>query len=240
MLGTRLFVHRKGGKETIPFVSLLPAALAYSATMICFTVANKLTTSANAILLQYSAPIWAALFGWVLIRERPHREHWIALVLVMGGLLLFFREGLTGGGLGGDLLAVFSGICFGANSVFLRRQKRGEPADALLLSNILAFFFCLPHIIRFPPAFTRGNIAAILFMGIIQIGLASILFAYGIKRIRAVQAMLTAVIEPILNPVWVLLVTGERPSLSALIGGAVIVGAVVFSSAAERQRNIRS
>jgi drug/metabolite transporter (DMT)-like permease len=232
MLGMRPFFRRRREKEAISLLSLLPGGAAYSATMIAFIIANKLTASANVILLQYSAPIWAALLGWALIRERPRREHWIALILVTGGLLLFFREGLAGGSLAGDVLAVFSGICFGANSVFLRMQKRGSPADAMILSQVITFFCCLPWIFRFPPVFTWGNTGAIFFMGIIQIGLASMLFAYGIKRTRAVQAMLTAMIEPILNPVWVFLVTGERPSPFALIGGGIIIGAVIFSSAA--------
>jgi drug/metabolite transporter (DMT)-like permease len=237
MLGVRPCFRRGREKEAFPLLSLLPGGAAYSATMIAFIIANRLTASANAILLQYSAPIWAALLGWALIREKPRREHWIALILVMGGLLLFFREGLAGGSpagntLAGDALAVFSGICFGANSVFLRMQKRGSPADAMILSHVITCLCCLPWIFRFPPAFTWGSAAAILFMGIVQIGLASMLFAYGIKRIRAVQAMLTAMAEPILNPVWVLLVTGERPSPFALIGGGIIIGAVLFSSLA--------
>jgi drug/metabolite transporter (DMT)-like permease len=103
--------------------------------MILFVTANKLTSSANAILLQYSAPIWAALFGWVLAKEKPRTGHWIALGAVLVGLLLFFREGLAGGAFFGDCLATLAGISFGLYSVFMRMQGEGNPAKALILSH---------------------------------------------------------------------------------------------------------
>jgi drug/metabolite transporter (DMT)-like permease len=206
--------------------------------MITFVVANKHTASANAILLQYSAPIWAALLGWVIAREQPHWEHWGALVCMAGGMLLFFKDGLAGGGFFGDSLAVFSGIFFGAHSVFMRMIKEGDPADAMLLSHIFAALFSIPFFFIYPPVITGGAVLAIVFMGVIQIGVASLLFAYGIKRVRAVDAMLTATIEPVMNPVWVLLVTGERPAVSALIGGGIIVAAVAAASLVGRRREL--
>ncbi|MDR0389559.1 MAG: DMT family transporter [Spirochaetaceae bacterium] len=216
-------------KKPHPFV-FWAGSVSYAATMLLFVIANKLTASANAILLQYSAPVWAALFGWALAKERPRREHWLALVVVMAGLVLFFRDGLTGGSLLGDLLAVISGILFGLNSVFMRMNKEGEPADIMMVSHFLTAAFALPFCFMYTPALTLPNMAAVLFMGIFQIGFSSVLFGYGVKHISAVQAMLTAMIEPVLNPVWVLLVTGEKPSLSALAGGCLIIGAVVVSS----------
>jgi drug/metabolite transporter (DMT)-like permease len=206
------------------------AGFAYSATMILFVIANKMTASANAILLQYGAPVWAALLGWLLAGEKPHAGHGIALVMVMAGLFLFFRDGLVSGSHTGDLIAVLSGVCFGANSVFLRMGKDGDPAGAMLLAHVLTAVFCLPFVFIYPPSLSPGPIGSIFFMGILQIGLASMLFSYGIQRVRAVEAMLIAMIEPVLNPVWVLLVTGERPAPSALVGGAIIVAAVLVSS----------
>jgi drug/metabolite transporter (DMT)-like permease len=210
--------------------------MAYAATMISFVIANKLTASANAILLQYSAPVWAALLGWALAKEKPHWEHWAALVLVMGGLLLFFKGGLAGGSALGNGVAVLSGICFGANSAFMRMQKEGDPADSMLTAHIITAAFCVPFLFLFPPVPGAAAVGAVLFMGFIQIGTASLLFAYGIRRISAVQAMLTAMIEPVLNPLWVLLVTGEKPAPEALLGGGIIVAAVLFSSIIGKQR----
>ncbi|MDR1430137.1 MAG: DMT family transporter [Spirochaetaceae bacterium] len=226
-----------GGRKPHPFV-FWAGGVSYAATMILFVIANKLTASANAILLQYSAPVWAAVFGWGLAKERPRAEHWAALVIVMAALVLFFKDGLSGGALLGDLLAVLSGILFGINSVFMRMNKDGEPADIMMASHFLTAAFALPFCFLYTPVLTLSSTAAVFFMGIFQIGLSSVLFGYGVKHISAVQAMLTAMIEPVLNPVWVLLVTGEKPSVSALAGGCLIIGAVAASSAVSARRII--
>jgi drug/metabolite transporter (DMT)-like permease len=148
----------------------------------------------------------------------------------MGGLVLFFKDGLEGGSSFGNSLALLSGICFALNSVILRLQKEGDTADALLLAHFLTVAAGIPFYIMHPPSFTAGNTAAILFLGIFQLCLASLVFAYGIKRVPAAQAMLTAAIEPILNPIWVLLVIGEKPAIVALFGGAIIIAAVLIST----------
>jgi len=218
---------------------LWAGAFSYAFTMLTFVVANKLTTSANAILLQYGAPVWAALLGWLLIKERPRWEHWGALVLVIGGLFLFFKDSLGSGAFMGDSLAAFSGILFGANTVFLRMLKNGNPRDSFLLAHIINTIIGIPFIFLYPPDLTVYSVSAIIFMGTIQIGLASALFSYGIKRISAVQAMLTSTAEPILNPLWVFIVTGEKPLPSALAGGAVIIAAVLSSSLIGLRRGVK-
>jgi drug/metabolite transporter (DMT)-like permease len=217
---------------------LWAGAIVYALTMQSFVIANKLTTSANAIMLQYSAPVWAGLLGWILIREKPHWEHWGALVCVFGGLALFFKDGLSGGAFLGDSVALLSGVFFGAHSVFLRMQKDGNPSDSMLLAHVLNFGLSIPFLFLYFPVFEAPALTAVLYMGIIQIGCASLLFSYGIKRVNAVQAMLTAMIEPVLNPLWVLVITGEKPALSAVIGGGIIITAVVTSSVIGKNREL--
>jgi drug/metabolite transporter (DMT)-like permease len=224
------------GKFRRDIGNTLAAGACYAGAMITFVIANKLTASANAILLQYSAPVWACLLAWLLHKEKPFWEQWGALVLVIGGMFLFFKDGLAAGSMFGDGLAVISGVSFGANSVFMRAQKDGDPADSMLVAHILTVLFAVPFFFIFPPLVRPSSAGAILFMGIVQIGCASLLFAYGIRRIPAVQAMLTASIEPVLNPVWTLIVTGEKPSISAVAGGTVILFAVVFSSVIGKKR----
>jgi drug/metabolite transporter (DMT)-like permease len=146
-------------------------------------------------------------------------------------MFLFFKDDLGGGNFFGDVLAVVSGFFFGVHSVFLRMIKQGDPANGMLLSHVLCALFSVPFFFVYPAVLSVGSAGAILFMGIVQIGVASALFAYGIKRVTAVQAMLTAMIEPVLNPVWVLAVTGERPTVSALIGGGIIITALALSTA---------
>jgi drug/metabolite transporter (DMT)-like permease len=219
----------KFDKSTVVNVLTLAACgLCYASTMILFVIANKLTASANAILLQYMAPAWTALLGWLVLRERLKWEHWCALVLVGTGMFFVFSSGLAKGSLLGDMTALVSGIAFAGNSVVLRLKKDNNPADILIFSHITCALFSVPFFFLYPPAINTSNIMSILFMGIFQIGAASALFAYGIKRVTAVQAMLTATIEPVLNPVWVFIVIGERPSLSVIIGGCLIITAVIF------------
>jgi drug/metabolite transporter (DMT)-like permease len=189
-----------------------------------------MTTSANVILLQYTAPIWTALLAWFIIKERPHAEHWFAMLLVSGGMMLFFKDSLGNGSLAGDLIAILSGIVFAANSVFLRMMKEDNPADGMILAHILTVLFCIPFLSVAPPVFNIKSVLAILFMGIIQIGVASLLYSYGMKRVSAITAMLILPIEPILNPIWVLIITKEVPSASAIIGGIIIIAAVLFAN----------
>jgi drug/metabolite transporter (DMT)-like permease len=187
-------------------------------------------------MLQYSAPVWTALLGWWLVKEKPHWEHWGALIMVVAGLLIFFRGSYGSGALLGDLIALSSGIFFGANSVFMRMMKDDNPQDAMLMAHVLNAAISIPFIILYPPSLTASGVLSILYLGTIQLGLASALFSYGIKRISAIQAMLTSTLEPILNPFWVLIVIGERPSTSALTGGGIIIAAVLFSSIIGKRR----
>jgi len=239
ILCVRIIIPPQKGVKNQPF-PLWAAAIAYALTMITFVIANKLTTTANAIMLQYGAPVWAALLGWKLIREKPHWEQWGAMVLVMGGLLIFFKDSLSTGAFIGDGTALLSGIVFGAFSVFMRMMKDSDPRDAMLLAHVINAVIGIPFIFLYPPSLSTPTILAIIYMGFIQVGLASLLFSYGIKRISALQAMLTAIIEPVLSPIWVLLITGEKPSLIALLGGSIIITSIVASSLIGKRREIRT
>lgn len=209
---------------------LLAGGASFAATMLTLTIAFKLTTSANAILLQFGSPVWAAILGWYFVKEKPHWEQWGALLLIMGGLGIFFRDSLGGGALIGDALAVISGMFYASQSVFLRMMKNGNPSDAMLLGHVICAAVSMPFLFIYPPSISLTSLLSVTYMGLFQIGLSSLLFSYGIKRIRAVQAMLTTVAEPVLNPIWVLFLAGEKPSMAALAGGAIIIAAVVASS----------
>jgi len=206
------------------------AAIAYSTTMILFVIANKATASANVILLQYTAPIYAALLGWALLKEKPRTEHWLGLGAVSVGLVFFFKDGLASPSLFGDGLALLSGISFALYSVFMRMQKDGNPADSALFAHVLSAVVGLPFIFIHTPHLSIQSVLAVFGLGVLQLGIPSLLFSYGIRRVSAVQAMLAAVVEPVLNPVWVLLATGEAPGPAAIAGGTVILFAVTLTS----------
>jgi drug/metabolite transporter (DMT)-like permease len=146
---------------------------------------------------------------------------------------------LSSGSIAGDALSLFSGVLLGAFSVFLRMMKKGNPQDAMLTGHLITAVICIPFFFLFPPSFDAAVVISISFMGIFQAGLASVTFSYGIKRISAVQAMLIATAEPILNPIWVFIIIREKPSLTALAGGIIIIIAVVSSSLIGRYRDDR-
>ncbi|PKL15380.1 MAG: EamA family transporter [Spirochaetae bacterium HGW-Spirochaetae-5] len=216
------------------------AAVANAATMLLFVIANKTTTAANAILLQYVAPILTAFIGAALLKERTRIEHWIAFAVVAAGMLIMFMDELGTGQMTGNMLALTSALTFSLYFVFMRMQKDGSPFESILLSHwitagvclFISFFLPMPH-------FTLKSTGTILVLGVIQIGFSSILFAVAIKRITAVSAILIAVIEPVFNPVWVFLVLHESPGLHSIIGGAVIVAAVTGVSIISTRRQSR-
>ena len=227
-----LFLQAVVRKKRFSFSRVqVASALAYAITMILFVFANKHTTSANAILLQYGAPVYVAILGSVLLKEKPKLENWIALLAVCCGMILFFMDSLGGGNLLGDIAAAIAGVTFAANIVLSRKQKDGSPVESLLLGHVFTAVIAGAISLFFPaPVLGPKALFAIAALGIVQIGLAALLFSYGIKRITALESILTAVIEPILNPLWVFLATGEAPSARSLAGGAVIITAVIGSS----------
>ena len=234
-----LLIIRLGHEKPKKMFSLFISGSWYAATMILFVIANKLTFAANAILLQYTAPVWTCLLGWFYLKEKPYWEHWTALVLVCFGMILVFGNALAQGSFLGDCLALVSGITFAANSIVLRRHKDGNPLDVMICAHILCVMYSVPFFFIYPPEMSVNSTLSILFMGFFQIGASTVLFVYGIKRVRAVQAMLTAAIEPVLNPVWVLVVTGEKPALLVIAGGVIIIAAVVLSSLVNKKRLIQ-
>lgn len=213
----------------------LGAAVAYAGCTVLFAAANKLTTAANAILLQYTAPVWVALFGAWLLRERSTRADWLTIVVVFAGMGVFLYDGLQLHNLTGIAVAIASGGCFAAMIILLRKQKDGSPIESIILGNGLGFLVGLPALVSAPPLPGSG-VGALLLLGIVQLGLPYLLYARAIKHVTALEAVLLPVIEPILNPVWVMIFIGERPSPLALVGGVIVLGAVTARAVASTRR----
>lgn len=216
----------------------LGAAVSSCATMLMFIYANKATTSANAILLQYGAPIYTGILSAIIIKEKPRAEHILGFVAVAAGMVLFFVGGIGGGSLKGDLVAIASGVSFSFYYVFMRMQKDGSPIESSLLAHIMTAAIALGISLFLPaPVITAKAVGAILGLGVLQIGVASILFSWGIKRVPATEGILIGGLEPVFNPLWVFLFMGERPGNNALAGGALILCAVVVTSLVSTRRD---
>ena len=210
---------------------LVGAALANAATMLLFVAANKTTTAANAIILQYLAPAFTAILGVIILKENIRREQLIALMLTPVGMALLFLDRLSAGQMFGNLLALTSACTFSLVFIFTRMQKEGNPLQSFMASHAITALIALSIAAFLPnPRLTPGALGSILILGVFQIGLAAVFFSYGIKRVSAVTANLIALIEPVFNPVWVFLLLREAPSAQAVLGGSIIIGSVTAAS----------
>jgi len=202
-------------------------AVAYAACTVTFVMATKMTTAANAILLQYTAPVWIALLGAWFLGERATRQDWLTIVIVLLGMGLFVADGLKLTSLTGNLIGAASGVAFAIMTLALRKQKNGSPVESIILGNLLAFLIGLPEIVDAPSLPPVGWLA-LTALGCVQLGVSYWLYARAIRHVTALEAVLIPVIEPLLNPVWVLLVYHEKPSTLALLGGAMVLSAVTW------------
>ena len=202
-------------------------ALAYAGTVVFFVLATRLGTAANAIFLQYTAPIYVAALGPWLLGERALRSDWVIIGIALAGIALFFADGLSPSGLLGNLCGLASGLSFAAMVLLLRKQREESPVSAILLGNGIAALAGLPFMFGAPHPSARGWIALVL-LGAVQLGLSYVLYCVAIKRVKALEAVLIPLLEPVLNPLWVMLLVGERPAPWALAGAALVIGAVLL------------
>jgi drug/metabolite transporter (DMT)-like permease len=204
----------------------LLAAVAYAATVVSFIIANKLTTSANAIFLQDTAPLYVLLLSPLVLRERPSRGELAAVPVFLLGLSLFFLDQLNPGQLWGNVVALGSGVAFALCILGLRAVGE-EGSSVLVWGNLIAGFSVLLPALGGPSP-TALDLGMLVFLGVFQLGLAYTLFQRGLRETPAVEASLLILLEPVLNPVWTFLFTGERPGPWALVGGAIILLATAW------------
>jgi drug/metabolite transporter (DMT)-like permease len=199
-------------------------ALAGAASMLGFVMATKLTTAANAIFLVYTAPLYVALLSPWVLHEPIRRGDWLTLLLALFGLGCFCFEQLTLEGWVGNLCALGSGLATAWLVVCLRKHAAASPLSTLLLANILVAVGGVPWMgAATPDAMSWG---LILIAGVGQLGLPLVLYGKAIPHVRAMEAVLIPVLEPVLNPAWVWVFVGEAPSGWALLGGVIVLGAV--------------
>ncbi|WP_322796766.1 DMT family transporter [Tepidiforma sp.] len=218
-------------------------AVAYALTLVMFVAATKLTTAANAIFLQYTAPVYLLFAGPIFLKEPTTRLDLATVAVAFAGMGLFFVGRLEGDALAGNALALASGVTLAAMFLLLRApgcSAETRPAGMLLGNLLLVAALAIVNAARAEPGLfapSLRDLAGLVFLGVVQIGLAYLLFGYGMATVGALEASLIGLLEPVLNPVWVLLFLGERPGRWAVLGGAVIIGAVAVRTVlAERRR----
>jgi drug/metabolite transporter, DME family len=206
---------------------------AYAMTVVLFVLANKETTSANAIFLQSTAPLYVLLAGIFVLRERVRSPDVVVMLVIIAGLSLFVVS--PGEAVAtapdprlGNILALASGVSWAATLLGLRGMGRGDggmgaAAGATVAGNLIAFVVCLPAAL--PPSGDGADWALVIYLGVVQIAIAYLLLTAAVRYVSAFEVSLLLLVEPALNPVWSWLAHGEVPGGLAIAGGVLILGA---------------
>lgn len=222
---------------------LSPVVAAYAATLVLFVVATKLTTAANAIFLQSTAPLYILLLGPLVLGENVRRADVVSILIVAFGMGCVFVDAAPAVATApnparGNLVAAASGFTWACSVVGLRWLARHGAGDASVAAvawgNAAACLATIAAVFPLPPRAHASDLVVIVYLGVVQIGLAYVFLTRAIRHVRALEAAIILLVEPVLNPVWTWLVHGERPGPFALVGGAAILLATVLSTWSHR------
>jgi drug/metabolite transporter (DMT)-like permease len=231
LLGLRRLGQPAGARIPLCFSKHnVAAGVAMFLTSTLFLAANKLTTAANAIVLQYIAPILILLYTAIVEKRKPSKVEILLTAMVFLGCVLAFSDQLGGSGTLGDILAILSGVAFTALLLISGKEKT-QVQDGQVIGSFLSFLCCLPFLFFDEKlALAPESVGAMLFLGLFQYSLAYFLFAKGVKMTGPVAASIILMVEPIMNPVWVFLALGEAPGPMAMAGFVLVVVAVTLLS----------
>lgn len=233
-----LYMRREKTKFLINRYSVL-SGIALMCTFLLFVAANKFTTAANAIVLQYSAPIFILILSAIFYKQKFRPGDILTVIVTTAGISLFFLDKLSGGYLLGNLLAIAAGISFASMFVLTGRADQDSRSSGILLGHVFTAVFGMPFLLFSPTPVTPSAVIVIVVMGVFQLGIPYILYGLAVRKCSPLACSLISAIEPLLNPVWVFLFYKEIPGLFALVGGAVVISAVaawsVWSGRVERR-----
>lgn len=201
----------------------------YAMVLTTFVIATKTTTAANAIFLQATAPIYVLIFEPLLTKTKYERINIITVGVCVIGMILFFVGKLEPGHLEGNIIALVSGVGFAALFLGIKRIDHQYQQSSIFWGNIIVALICIPFLSSLE-VITFSDLWMVTFLGVFQIAFAYAFFASGLKRVIAVEASIIAMVEPVFNPVWVFLGYGETPTVTAIIGGLIILGAIIVRS----------
>jgi DME family drug/metabolite transporter len=203
----------------------------YAALLLLFVLATKLTTAANAIFLQYTAPVYVLILEPLFYREKFLLRDLATVAACVGGMSLFFVGKLRPQDVDGNLLALASGVCFALYFLLLRHSKARNVnrASSAIYGNLIVVVIAAPAFFTAARSgISTNDVASMAYLGIVQIGVAYALFTLAMARgLRSLDASIVGYVEPVLNPIWVFLFIGERPSGWAMVGGAIIIASVM-------------
>lgn len=190
---------------------------------ICFVCANKLTTAANAIVIQYTCPVFIVIFEVLFYGKKARKQDLAVVLLTLAGIALFFFDQLEGGYILGNIVAIIAGMFMAGMFVTMGELEENQRFSGILNAQILTFLVGLPFFLFTGTVITTTSVICIVILGVIQLGLPYVLYIKATKYCPPLACSLLSTIEPLLNPVWVFIFDGERPGMFALIGGVVVI-----------------
>ena len=194
----------------------------------CFVLANKLTTAANAIVLQFTAPVFIVIFTALIYKTRIRKADAAVVTLTLLGIALFFFDQLQPGYILGNLVAIAAGMFMAGMFMAVGELEGEQRFSGILIGQCLTFLVGLPFILVTKPVFTTAATLSILTLGVFQLGISYILYVKSSRYCPPLACCLLGAVEPLLNPVWVLIFDGEKPGLFALIGGVIVVVSITL------------
>lgn len=202
----------------------------------CFTVANKLTTAANAIVLQFTCPVFIVILSAIFLKQKIRKNDLAVVIATLAGIALFFFDQLKPGYILGNFVAIAAGMFMAVMFILVGNMEGDERFSTITNGQFLTFLVGLPFIIATKPEFTAAATASILVLGVFQLGISYILYVKSTQYCPPLACCLLGALEPLLNPVWVLIFDGERPGVWALIGGIIVVVSITLWCTFDRDK----
>lgn len=221
------FIYRKSVKIKVNPV-ILAAAVCMTLTTSLYVIANKMTTAANAIVLQYTAPIFVLIWDCIYRKKVPGKRKCAVVLMAFAGMILFFFDQLDGGQIIGNIIAIGAGLSF-SGVFFINSLPDSSSNDSSMIGLCLSFLISIPFLGGMRDMNASG-FAALLILGVFQVGVAYALFDKGVKLTSPVNASLIGLLEAVMNPLWVFLFYGEKVGRFALAGAGIIMAAVVVNT----------
>ena len=205
---------------------ILASGLLAGLTYLCFTCANKLTTAANAIVLQFTSPVFIVVFSALLYKTKIRRQDLTVVLLTLAGIALFFFDQLKPGYVAGNFVAIAAGMFMAGMYMTIGQLQGQERFSAIVIGQAFAFLIGLPAVIITKPVMNVTTVSCILILGVFQLGLSYILYVRASETCPPLACCLLGAVEPLLNPVWVMIFDGETPGVFAMVGGIIVITAV--------------
>ena len=217
--------------------TVLVGAISMAGVTTLYSIANKLTTPGNTIILQYTAPIWIVILMFLFFGQKPSRTALVSILIVFAGILCFFFEGLSTGKWLGDLLALLSGV-FYAGVFMLNSFEKGDALSSVFFGQLACGIFLSPLVLR-ENVFAPPVLLSVFLLGAVQVGRAYIFFTTGTKYTDPVTASIINALEPILNPVLVAIFYGEMLGRLSLVGAAIVLCGILYYNLRSITENLK-